>query len=211
MKRVLNGADFTKAREKLGMTKVDIATIMQLPNPATTGANTVRRWENGKVTVPGPSRVLMEALLCGFIPQTIALGAKALPKRFWDNVAKIENGCWIWEGSQFTENGYGRFWLNRRYQMAHRVAYEALIGEIEGDLVCDHLCRNRACVNPGHIEIVTAIENTKRGNHAKAIPTHCRKGHELSEDNVIKGKKTRQCRKCVNVNRSRRRAEKRTT
>lgn len=68
MKRVRNRTDFTKAREKLGLTKVDVATIMGLPNPQITGANTVRRWESGAVTVPGPSRVLMEALLTGWRP-----------------------------------------------------------------------------------------------------------------------------------------------
>ena len=68
MKRVRNREDFTKARERLRLTKTDVATIMCLPRPQATGHATVRRWEEGVSRVPGPALVLMEALLTGWRP-----------------------------------------------------------------------------------------------------------------------------------------------
>ena len=68
MRRVRNAEQFAEARKRLGMTKVNIATIMQLPRPQATGYATVYRWETGESRVPGPALVLMEALLAGWRP-----------------------------------------------------------------------------------------------------------------------------------------------
>ena len=70
--------------------------------------------------------------------------------------------CWEWVGCT-NRNGYGRVWRNRRTVMVHRLVYEATYGDIPAGLVLDHLCRNRRCVNPAHLEPVTVRTNTLRG------------------------------------------------
>lgn len=77
------------------------------------------------------------------------------------------DGCWVWQGA-LDRYGYGRFWYtisrgSRRRTGSHRAAWLALRGDIPDGLVTDHLCRNRACVNPWHMELVSNQENTIRG------------------------------------------------
>ena len=74
-------------------------------------------------------------------------------ERFWAKVDKTDD-CWLWTANR-TNAGYGHFWLDRRMVLAHRFAYELLIGPIPDGLTLDHLCRVRACVNPAHLEAVT--------------------------------------------------------
>ena len=85
-------------------------------------------------------------------------------------------------------NGYGVRYYQGRQQRAHRISYEMAVGPIPDGVVIDHLCRNRACIRPGHLEAVTQRENILRGaapSAAYAVATHCKSGHPLSGDNLI--------------------------
>ena len=93
-------------------------------------------------------------------------------------VVKTET-CWIWQGKK--DYGYGRVGMNGTHHRAHRLIYEALKGPIPEGLQLDHLCRNRSCVNPNHLEPVTGAQNCRRGIGSK---THCKHGHEFTEENT---------------------------
>lgn len=85
-----------------------------------------------------------------------------LPARMAKRLTVSEGGCWTWLGA-IDRDGYGRVGKDGRCLRVHRVAYESLIGAIPEGLVIDHLCRNRACANPLHLEPVTVRENFMRG------------------------------------------------
>lgn len=107
--------------------------------------------------------------------------------RFWSHVDKNgDGGCWNWTGSLDTR-GYGSTRIGARMVRAHRHAYETSIGPIPDGLDLDHLCRNRPCVNPEHLEPVPRRVNTLRGisPHANnARKTHCTNGHEFTPENI---------------------------
>lgn len=96
-------------------------------------------------------------------------------ERFWSKVEK-SSGCWAWTGHK-NRNGYG--WTlgpKGKGESAHRIAYELLVGPIPEGLQIDHLCRNRACVNPDHLEPVTQRVNWQRGNAPSAIAWRAKRG-----------------------------------
>jgi hypothetical protein len=94
-----------------------------------------------------------------------------------------------------------------RVRQAHRFAWELLRGAIPDGLTLDHLCRNRRCVNPDHLEPVTAVENTMRGQAPHAInarKTHCLRGHAFDEENTyVRSDGARICRACVRARNTR--------
>jgi HNH endonuclease len=118
-------------------------------------------------------------------------------ERFWSNVnVKEADDCWLWQRS-LNRDGYGRLSWNRKLIMAHRLAYRLCVGELPFGLELDHLCRNRACVNPRHLEPVTHKINMERGIARCSKKTHCKRGHELIGNNLYTPPDgSRQCRKC---------------
>lgn len=122
--------------------------------------------------------------------------------RFESKVIRTD-GCHHWIGG-LDIGGYGRFSIGRDHVPAHRWAYEQRVGPIPFGLTLDHLCRNRSCVNPDHLEPVTRGENVLRGVGPCAMhkrKTHCRRGHPLEGDNLVllSGGKHRRCRTCYNA------------
>ncbi len=116
-----------------------------------------------------------------------------LTQRFWSRCAPAADGCLMWTGA-LTEWGYGRFHFDYHSVYAHRFAYEAINGPIADGLTIDHLCRNKACVNPNHLEAVTTQVNTIR--HTSSI-TRCPAGHGYSEENTRMDRRgKRHCRAC---------------
>ena len=113
-----------------------------------------------------------------------------------------ETGCWNWTGFRMA-TGYGTFRYGRDVKKAHRAAYELVVEAIPGGLEIDHLCRNRSCVNPDHLEVVTHRENTVRGNSQAGLnarKTHCPKGHPYDDANTKWFDGKRYCRECSNAN-----------
>lgn len=139
-------------------------------------------------------------------------GQKTLADRLWEKVDK--NGplpglrpelgpCWVWTAS--TKNGYGQIGSGGHRGppvLAHRVSYELLVGPVPDGLELDHLCRNRRCVNPAHLEPVTHRENALRGE-APSVRIlrsgQCKNGHPHTEENAYWWKGKRYCAVCMEV------------
>lgn len=116
-------------------------------------------------------------------------------ERFIEKIVFEDNGCWRWVGGKSKKTGYGRFWWNGDTRGAHVFIYEFYHGHVVYEL--DHLCRNRWCVNPDHLEDVTRQTNADRGDSFRRNLTHCLKGHEFTEDNIEKDARgNRHCIKC---------------
>lgn len=125
---------------------------------------------------------------------------RSAENRFTDKIRVSDEGCIEWVGGK-TVGGYGVFSVrpgrsDPKKDMAHRWAYEHFVGPIPDGYDVDHLCRNRACVNPDHLEPVSRAENIRR---AAAAKTHCPSGHPYDEKNTLMSPNSahRRCRACT--------------
>lgn len=122
-------------------------------------------------------------------------------QRFFSKIKFNEKTtCWDWMAST-DKDGYGQFWLNKKYHKAHRVSYELIKGVLTKGLTLDHLCKNKKCCNPEHLEQVSIQTNLKRAFHQistiNSKKTHCNNGHEFTPDNTyITPLGKRQCNEC---------------
>ena len=133
-------------------------------------------------------------------------------KEIINSRVKIIDNCWVWQ-NRLTNAGYGTIAITRvggkkgHYsQSAHRISYEAYKGRVGENMVIDHLCRNRMCVNPEHLEEVDQLTNLMRGVGTVAKinknKTHCKNGHEFNQENTYEPPKRtgrRYCKKCQSV------------
>lgn len=141
---------------------------------------------------------------------------KPLAARFISKVLiGLDDGCWQWTG--FVDKaGYGRIrgpgGRKGESLYAHRVSYELVNGPVPAVMELDHLCRNRGCVNPAHLEPVIHQVNVLRGvgpSARNAQVTHCPKGHEYTPENTgVKGG-GRYCRICSRINAKNQKAKRR--
>lgn len=111
-------------------------------------------------------------------------------------------GCHEWIGGR-EPRGYGRFWLNGKTISAHVAAYILYCGQVPKGMTIDHLCKNKSCVRPDHLEAVSMRENVLRSDNLAALnarKTHCKNGHPFTKENtyIFKGNcgHFRQCKKC---------------
>ncbi len=151
-----------------------------------------------------------------------ATGAKVAGPGIWWKI-NPENNCWEW----LVELNHGGYAVlvdpkihKRKRVRGHRLVYNLAKGDVPEGLVLDHLCRNRKCVNPEHLEIVTHKENTLRGNGPTARfsgRSHCVNGHAFSGENLLmlKDSKTgtlvRGCATCIKERRVKRSIRERKT
>lgn len=133
-------------------------------------------------------------------PAPRSQGDKSVAERFWEKV-DADGDCWVWIGvinRKAPSDGYGVAWDGQKTVGAHRLAWRLLVGEPPLGLDLDHLCRNRSCVNPDHLQPVTHLVNVRRGAAGwnTAAKTHCPRGHPYQGENLIIYQGRRFCRAC---------------
>lgn len=139
--------------------------------------------------------------------KTVEINDSSMPSRFWSRVSVSDDGCWLWSGA-LGRDGYGKFSMGPGGCIPVHRAVLLMIGiSIPRDLVVDHICRVRNCVNPAHLQIVDRRENALSGVGPSAINaarTKCKRGHDLSGDNVRprrgrNGRTWRACKACESM------------
>jgi hypothetical protein len=107
-----------------------------------------------------------------------------------------QTGCWNWRGGT-AGSGYPKTRdANSKQAYAYRVMYELTRGKIPDEMTIDHLCRNKLCVNPDHLEVVTRAENVRRGQNWQLNKTHCPRGHPYDAVRKAHGGLNRYCTIC---------------
>lgn len=101
--------------------------------------------------------------------------------RLMGRVTKTDS-CWIWTGA--LRNGYGAIGVEGKTLYTHRYVYQRVVGPVPTGLDLDHLCRNRTCCNPDHLEPVTRQENLRRAAIYRSPVTACHNGHEYTAKNT---------------------------
>lgn len=129
--------------------------------------------------------------------QEFPIPAWVYEQRLLNRTEVDDNGCWRWTGP-LNPAGYGstiRAW--GKGWLPHRLAFTVMVEPIRTEYQIDHLCRVRNCINPGHLEQVTQVENLRRQG---AAVTHCVRGHEYTPANTYRSKNgLRRCRKCAPI------------
>lgn len=118
------------------------------------------------------------------------------------------DGCWLWIRGRCT-GGYGSFVLNGKTRRTHRVAYEMVYGvTLTSDQFLHHVCKNKSCVNPHHLEITSQADHVDSATFGNKQKTHCPHGHEYTPQNICwnRNGRARECRTCK-YERIRRRAQ----
>lgn len=121
--------------------------------------------------------------------------------RFLSKVRTTIGGCWNWTGHTHSKEGYGHLRHKGKKILAHRFSFELHGNRLEPGMVIDHICRNRLCVNPKHLRMVTreinSLENSIGASAINAQKTHCPRGHELVAAYFTKeGRLRRRCPTC---------------
>ena len=128
---------------------------------------------------------------------------QSLVDRILDNT-KIDGKCWIWQGAVGT-SGYGQITGyvgdTKKNLIVHRAFYKETIDSgLPSDLVLDHICENKLCVNPEHLEPVSQRTNILRGTSpvaVNALKTKCSNGHLLILNNLYISRGRRECKACA--------------
>jgi len=123
-------------------------------------------------------------------------------EKFLSKVIAKEKDCWRWSG--FINNyGYGEMIINGKSYRTHRISFSIFNGELIDGMVIDHICKNKSCINPDHLRQVTqkfnCLDNSSSPLAENSRKTHCKNGHELTEDNIYKKKNWRCCLACKKI------------
>lgn len=118
-------------------------------------------------------------------------------ERFWLSYVMLD-GCWIWIRGTVT-GGYEAFIVDGKHKRAHRVSYELAYSiTLTPDQFLHHTCRNKACVNPEHLEIVSQWTHTDSATYGNREKTHCPHGHKYTPENTWWNRqgRSRECYEC---------------
>lgn len=129
--------------------------------------------------------------------------AGSLAERLDERTHVVDTGCWEWTGAKIS-TGYGEIKVGGSPKLVHRLSYELHVAPIPDGMQIDHLCGNRLCLNPEHLEVVTRRENILRSSAPtaqNAVKTHCPRGHLYDVANTYfrRDRHGRQCRACARL------------